>query len=288
MTMHSTLRIITLAAVAGTIAAACSKPPVATPEVVAVRASTLPSDPQDEVWDRVPEHTAKMIPQDLVEPRVLTPTTAEVRVRALTDGRQVVFRLEWADTTLSDRPGPAQMVDACAVQLPETLAPEPPAPQMGETGRTVEVTYWRADWQASVDGRGDTIRDLYPNASIDHYPFEAQSLGGNADAQQEMAKRYAPARALGNNRSGPRTVPVEDLTAEGPGTLSPAPSRGSNGKGRHGAGGWSVLISRAWPRDVAPGQRTHIAFAVWQGSEGEAGARKMRTGWIPMLAREES
>ena len=31
-----------------------------------------------------------------------------------------------------------------------------------------------------------------------------------------MAKRYAPARALENPMSGPRTEPVQDLIAEGP------------------------------------------------------------------------
>jgi hypothetical protein len=30
-----------------------------------------------------------------------------------------------------------------------------------------------------------------------------------------------------------------------------------------------------------------MAFAVWQGSRTEAGARKMRTGWIPLVRRGE-
>jgi hypothetical protein len=257
------------------------------PEVVAARAATLPATPDDAAWSAAPEHVAKMIPQDLVEPRVLKPTTAEVRVRALTDGRHVVFRLEWADGERNDRPGPGQMVDACAVQIPQAFEQEPPAPQMGEGGKVVEVTYWRADWQATVDGRGDTIRDLYPHASIDHYPEDAPSLEKGSAAQKEMALRYTPARALGNIRGGPRSVPVEDLIADGPGTLAPGPSLGSNGKGFHANGAWSVIISRTWPEGVAPGQRTYIAFAVWQGSEGEVGARKMRTGWIPLLVRVE-
>jgi hypothetical protein len=177
------------------------------------------------------------------------------------------------------------MCDACAVQVPQALAKEPPAPQMGEEGKTVQVTYWRADWQASVNGRGDTIRDLYPNASIDHYPFEAKPLENDAAAKKEMALRYAPARALGNIRSGPRSSPVEDLIAAGPGTLSPGPSLGSKGKGVHGEDGWSVVISRRMPEGLAPGQRTHMAVAIWQGSERESGSRKMRSGWIPLLLR---
>ncbi len=269
------------------LAAGCRKQATLVNEVVAVPAAAVPVDPGDAAWNAAPEHVAKLILQDLVEPRQMKVTTTEVRVRAITTGSEVAFRLEWDDDTRSDAPGPSSMVDACAVQIPATFEKEPPAPQMGETGRTVDVTFWRADWQATVDGRGDTIRDLYPNASIDHYPFNAQSLEPGSAEQAEMAQRYAPARSLGNTRSGPRKAPVEDLVAQGPGTLSPAPEpRGSDGRGVHGKTGWSVVIKRAWPRDVPAGQRSSIAFAVWQGSLQESGARKMRTGWIPLLARE--
>jgi DMSO reductase family type II enzyme heme b subunit len=284
--MRSPCRTLALAAVVSSaVSFACSTAPAPVNEVVAMRVAALPAGPDDAAWNQAPEHAAKMIPQDLVEPRLLKPSTAEVRVRALTSGTTVAFRLEWTDDTKSDRPGPAQMVDACAVQIPRKFDPQPPAPQMGEAGKVVEVTYWRADWQAIVEGRGDTIRDLYPNAAIDHYPFNAQSLPPGSAEQAEMARRYAPARALGNLRSGPRTSPVEDLVAEGPGTLAPAPPRGSTGKGMWAKGGWSVVIVRPWPQGVPEGERANVAFAVWQGSEREAGARKMRTGWIPLVAK---
>lgn len=279
--MYRTPGAIALAVVVGfVIAPACRKTPAPVNDVQARRVAAVPADPADRAWATAPVHLAKMIPQDLVEPRVLTPTTAEVRVQALTDGQTVAFRLEWADENVSDMPGPARMVDACAVQIPQGAAKEPPAPQMGEAGKTVDVTYWRADWQAIVDGRGDSIRDLYPNAAVDHYPFKAQPLEHDPAAAAEMARRYAPARALGNARTGPRATPVEDLVAVGPGTLTSVPSRGSTGRGRHASGVWTVVIGRAWPESAAG--RTNVAFAVWQGSAREAGARKMRTGWIPL------
>jgi len=277
--------VAVVTAVAALLASSCAKTPAPVTEVVAVPAAALPSNPDDAAWRAVPEHVAKMIPQDLVEPRLLAPSTADVRVRAITNGTVVAFRMEWADAVKSDAPGPAQMVDACAVQIPQKFDPQPPAPQMGEVGKPVDVVYWRADWQATVDGRGDTIRDLYPNASIDHYPFNAPSLAKDSPEQAEMAKRYAPARALGNTRSGPRKTPVEDLVAEGPGTLAPAAPRGSTGRGMWANGKWSVVITRPWPQGVPAGQRTSVAFAVWQGAQHEAGARKMRTGWIPLVAK---
>lgn len=265
--------------------AACRRGPESVQEVVVLRADKLPSAPDDAAWNRVPEHTARLLLQDLVEPRQMKATTQEVRVRALSDGTRVAFRLEWADDNLSDSPGPGRMVDAAAIQIPAKAGSEPPAPQMGDDAGLVHVTYWRADWQAAVNGRGDTIRDLYPNAQVDHYPFEAQSLEKGSDAQREMARRYAPARALGNLRAGPREKPVEDLIAHGPGTLSPGPPLDSGGLGKHGKQAWSVVISRKLPDGLEGGARTQIAFAVWQGSEHEAGARKMRTGWVPMVVR---
>ncbi|MBI5086666.1 MAG: hypothetical protein HZB13_18985 [Acidobacteria bacterium] len=276
----------TAAAVAALLlAAACSKQVERTQEVVAIAAAQLPADPSDGAWAGAPEHAAKMIPQDLVEPRLMTPTTAEVRVRAVTNGSDIAFRLEWDDPDQSDTPGPSKMSDACAVQIPEKIEKDLPDPQMGKVGKLVQVTYWRADWQASVNGRGDTIRDLYPNATVDHYPFEAKPLEKGSEAQKEMAKRYAPARALGNVRSGPRSVPVEDLIATGPGTLSRGPSLGAKGKGVHAKQGWSVVISRKLPEGLGPNQRTNAAFAVWQGGQRESGSRKMRTGWIPLLRK---
>jgi hypothetical protein len=43
------------------------------------------------------------------------------------------------------------------------------------------------------------------------------------------------------------------------------------------------VLTRRVPTGLAPGRRTQVAFAVWEGAHGEAGARKMRTGWIPLV-----
>jgi DMSO reductase family type II enzyme heme b subunit len=265
----------------------CRKATVLTPEVVAMPSSGAPLDPSDSRWDGMPEHVAPLILQDLVDPRLMEPSTAEVRVRSITDGAEIAFRLEWLDHTKNDQPGPGRFVDACAVQLPSTIEANVPAPQMGEAGKNVEIAFWRADWQASVDGRDDSIKSLYPNATVDHYPFDAQSLEKGSEQQKEMEKRYAPAKAAGNVRAGPRETPVEDLVAQGPGTISPAPQSTSKGRGVRTETGWSVVIVRRLPEGLVPGSRSQIAFAVWEGSHNEAGARKMRTGWVPLLMKGE-
>ena len=261
-------------------------PPVAT-EVIAIPAAQLPSSPTDPVWDSAPEYVAKLIPQDLVEPRLIRPSTTEVRVQAVQNGAEIAFRLRWIDADQDDTAGPNHFVDGCAVQVPAKLLPNPPAPQMGETANRVQIAFWRADWQAWVNGRGDTIKDLYPNAEVTHYPFEAASLEKGSPEQKEMAKRFAPADAVGNRRQGPRRSAVESLLAEGPGTLAPDPSVAVRGTGVRTQDGWAVVLVRPIPEGLAPKRRTSVAFAIWQGSNQEAGARKMRSGWAPLAVQEK-
>jgi DMSO reductase family type II enzyme heme b subunit len=268
-------------------AAGCTKATVPATEVIAVSAAQLPAGPADAAWDSAPEYIAKLIPQDLVEPRLSQASTPEVRVQAMTNGMEVAFRLRWVDPTQNDTETPGQFVDACAVQVPAKLMPNPPAPQMGEAAGGVQIAYWRADWQAWVNGRADTIKSIYPNAEITHYPFQASSLAPGSPEQQEMAKRFAPADAVGNRRQSPRTSSVESLLAEGPGTLAQNPAVAVKGNGVRTKDGWAVMIVRPLPDGLAPKARTSVAFAVWQGSNKEAGARKMRSGWAPLALREK-
>jgi DMSO reductase family type II enzyme heme b subunit len=268
-------------------AAGCKKAPVQTTEVIAVPAAQLPSSPTDAAWDTAPEYLAKLIPQDLVEPRLAQASTPEVRVQAITNGTDVAFRLRWVDAGQNDTAKPGSFVDACAVQVPIKLMPNPPPPQMGETGGGVQIVYWRADWQAWVNGREDSIKSIYPNAEVTHYPFQAQSLEKGSDEQKEIARRYAPADAMGNRRQSPRQSPVESLLAEGPGTLTPNPSLSAKGSGVRTQDGWAVMMVRPLPEGLGPKKRTSVAFAVWQGSNREAGARKMRSGWAPLAVEEK-
>lgn len=275
--------IAALALVAVGVCTGCQQQiPVPPANVIVVQAESLPSDGADAAWSAAPEYVAQLIPQDLVEPRLMKPSTAQVRVRAITDGRELAVRLAWADAAQNDVPGPDGFCDACAIQLPSRTEAIVPAPQMGETGRPVEITYWNAAWQAMVNGRGDTIQDIYPHANVDYYPFKSRPLESDADARHAMELRYAPARALHNAMAGPRQTPVQDLRAEGPGTITTAADSTSTGRGHYSADGWVVVIRRRLPAGVSTSTGTQIAFAVWEGGQGEAGARKMRTGWIPL------
>lgn len=279
----STLGLLALVA-----SGACARTPAATPDVVAVMAARAPESPTDPAWDDAPEHVERLLLQDLVEPRLMTVSTPEVRVRAIAGPGEVAFRLTWDDASLDDLPGAGRFVDGCAMQVPALADPNAPDPQMGQVGKAVQIAYWRADWQATVAGRGTAIQDLYPNATVDHYPFEAPSLEPGSDAQQQMASRYAPADAAGNRRGGTRTSAVEDLIAEGPGSIAPAATTRSRGMGVRTPTGWAVVIVRPTPEGLTPTSRIQVAVAVWEGAAQEAGARKMRSGWVGLTMRGTS
>ncbi len=245
--------------------------------------AVLPSGPEDPAWDAAPVHAAALRPQDMVEPRKMEGLAKQIRIRALCDGRSLAFRLDWSDASEDSVRIPSRFSDACAVQLPAVLSPDLPAPQMGEKGRVVQISYWSAAGQAAVDGRPDDLKAFYPNAHVDHYPFDAPGLEKSPDDRERMRLRYAPARAVGNPAAGPAKKAVQDLVAQGPGTLSPAPVVMSDGRGRRVAAGWSVVLLRPLPEGFAPGSRTHASFAVWNGSEEDAGSRKLWVPWTPLV-----
>ena len=267
---------------------ACRQEPAEVPakptEIVLVSTDSVSKDPADARWQQAPPFDAELILQDMVDPRLMTPSIKRVRVQAMADANRIALRLQWDDSTVNDINDPAKFTDACAVQMPAIIEANVPAPQMGEPGRPVEITYWRAQWQATVDGRKDDISALYPNITVDHYPFEAASLEPGSPPQKAMQARYAPARALGNKLAGPRKTPVQDLIAEGPGTLTPASTSNSDGHGQRTESGWVVVLTRPLPQGFTKEKEidAHVAFAVWEGSKSESGSRKMRSVWIPL------
>jgi hypothetical protein len=85
---------------------ACRRTIVTTPDVQVVAAQKISFDADDSVWDDAPTHASKLILQDLVEPRLMEPSTQEVRVQAVTDGKEIAFRIEWLDESQNDKAAP--------------------------------------------------------------------------------------------------------------------------------------------------------------------------------------
>ncbi|MBK9215693.1 MAG: hypothetical protein IPM59_08830 [Chloracidobacterium sp.] len=257
--------------------------PIGSAKLYLMPVSDLTLNPNAAVWDSAASTTVKMVPQDLVTPKLLVPSVPEIQVRGMSDGTNIAVRLEWQDATLDDRPVSGSFVDACAMQVPAVTEASVPVVAMGQPARPVDITFWRADWQAIVDGREDSISALFPNASIDHYNAKAKPLDKNSAAQTEFGLREAPARAVQPGRSGPRAEPVEDLIGMGPADLRPAAISVSKGRGIRTASGWAVVLSRPAPKGFSSSKPINIAFAVWEGSHDEVGSRKMRSAWVSLM-----
>jgi DMSO reductase family type II enzyme heme b subunit len=285
------IRSIVFLAILPPLLAACGRGTKVDTQQVAVKfvKGEIPKeDPGSDLWDSAVEHPAKLMVQDVTEPRLIEPGVELVRVRALHNGAWVVFRLEWDDPTRDLIPMPNHSSDAAAIQFPALAGADVPDAAMGQAGKGVRIWYWKALWQDDAEraaaGGGDRVATLYPNAKIDHYPFEA-----NPAARDEMAKRYAPALAAGNPiLDRPNAGPVQVLVAEGFGTTSVSGNQPAAGRGVWKGGRWITTIAR--PLDCGAelgslevGKRTYAAFAVWDGAKRHTGSRKMRSGWIPLL-----
>lgn len=243
------------------------------------------TDPDAAAWSKAPEQIVKLMLQDQAPPKLDQPGVESLRVRALQDGKWIAFRLEWDDPTVNDLVGPARFGDMVAIQLPTEAGPGVPDAAMGQSGRIVRIHLWKAVNQRRMAADGaDPIPLLYPNALSDHYPPSAAPAGPTADA---MALQYSPAKGANNLVTLRRTdSPTEDLVAEGFGSLTAVTDQTSLGRGVHDGTRWRVTIARPLDRQqgeplVASG-RTYAAFAVWQGSAGNVGSRKMRSGWVPL------
>lgn len=270
---------------------ACSRAPVVDQQQVTAKylhgGDPPITDPASPAWQDAIEHRARLMVQDVTEPRLTKPGVELVQVRALHDGQWIVVRLEWEDATADMVPDVGRGSDAAAVQFPLTGGPDVPDPAMGQRGKAVQICYWQAAWQADLDraesGAGDRIAALHPNLAIDHYPFEA-----NPAAKAEMERRYAPAQAAGNpvTTQSSRT-PVQELIAEGFGTSTAASSQRADGRGAWNRGRWVTTIAKPLAEDglasLRVGAKTYVAIAIWDGAARHAGARKMRSGWIPLL-----
>jgi DMSO reductase family type II enzyme heme b subunit len=278
--------LIALAALTG-----CSRQPAHVTDQIAatmVRGSLPFEDPASNLWQQAPEYSATLLKQDVTEPMLTEAGVDRVNVRALHNGEWVVFRLEWSDPSQDLIPLAGHSSDAAAIQFPFQAGDQLPDHAMGEKGKGVRIWYWKAVWQddtarAQAKG-GDRIASLYPNAAIDHYPFQA-----NEAARAEMEKRYAPARAAENPITVlPGAGPVQVLVAEGFGNTRVAPAQTGRGKGQWEKGKWMTTIARplaggAELGDLATGKRNYVALAIWDGAKSDAGSRKMRSTWIPLV-----
>jgi len=244
------------------------------------RSGALPvEDPHAEEWGEVAPFEVLIQPQQVATPTLAESSVGSLLVRSLHDGSQIAFHLEWGDEAKDELEAMARFRDAVAVQLPAAPG-APPSVTMGAPDAPVHILHWKASWQADVDTGRKSVKDAFPNAFNDVVP---EGLMGD-----EAARVFYPGIQAGNPLSQPeRGTPVEELVAEGFGSLTTQEEQRAVGRGIFADGRWRVVIAVPMQggdgqATLEPGGRTSVAFAVWNGGAANRGARKQWGDWTPI------
>ena len=257
--------------------------------IVAARVRELPSHPDSGLWQ-----TAVPVDLHLMPLWWRSDRPEELTVRALHDGRDLAILLSWADATPDATAiRPQDFRDAAAVAF--SLAPEPPFFAMGQPGSPVNIWMWKSERQADLEPAFQDLEKVYPNIGIDSYPNLLRS-----PVEQPMRHAltlqsdptFVTGWGAGNIVADPtRKSATEDLRAEGFGTLRARPRRDQavDALGVYETGAYHVRLRRALrgsgadAATLAPGSRTAVSFAVWNGSAGDRDGKKSVTIWQELL-----
>jgi len=235
-------------------------------QVVFVRDGVF-SSPSDEAWQGIPETVYGLQPQLIAAP-VGGGSIAKVSVRAVHDGVEVAFRLEWSDTSADRGVGVDTFRDAAAIGFPVGNPETPPSPFMGDEQHPVVIWQWAADFDANAEGKS-RFSDRYPHSE------------GVWIFPQDLGIRRTV-------RAWRGVEPVIEYLAQGFGTLEPRHATEVEGISDYRLGRWSVVLRRDLVTDnekdpvFVPGETTPFILAVWDGENAEVNGRKAVTyAWIP-------
>ncbi|OHB86608.1 MAG: hypothetical protein A3J73_07065 [Planctomycetes bacterium RIFCSPHIGHO2_02_FULL_38_41] len=215
-------------------------------------------------------------------------------VKAIHDGLTIYFQITWSDQTRNARAIAVQEFrDACALMFPlgavEITPAEHFSPRMGDREKPTNIWHWKADWEADllVKGELEDVEVQYPNM---HDDFNLNPY--SAYYHRELitsVEVLSGGRAANNLLSQPgRGRTVEDLNAEGFGTLTTQDHQDVNGCSQYADGAWTVIMYRSLitqdPHDVqlVPGGNTYFNMAVWNGGEQDRnGQKNISAQWHP-------
>ncbi|MCH8156591.1 MAG: c-type cytochrome [Nitrospinae bacterium] len=199
-----------------------------------------------------------------------------INFASVNNGEQIAIRLQWEDPTKNTFSELTQDVfrDGVAVQLAlgavtlHTHGHNEPFFGMGNRGKPVNIWHWKAGLEETLEAEADME---YAGGGVD---MDALIFGG------VMSNPVVRLNATGDNA-------VEELNAEGFGTVTPQPADNQNvtGYGEWKDGVWTVVFLRdmfktgKWDADLTRKDPTLVAFAVWDGLKEDRNGRKVITVW---------
>jgi hypothetical protein len=254
--------------------------------VVTTDEGPLPLDPFAAAWRRALTVTIPLQPQNLAMPILEQATVGTVDLSALSNGRDIAWRLAWRDPAPAYSVDMARFSDAVALQFP--LA-EHASFMMGGPGARVHILLWKALWQRDLDAGFQDVQDLHPNYWSDLYWFAGENHPPRVpdDFGDPRSHAWFPARQAGNPLAvWERRQPVEELVAEGYGALTHKPGALASARGEWRDGVWAVVIRRPLRTADQNDYQIHrglpgkVGIAVWDGTAAQVGGRKHYSDWI--------
>ncbi len=225
----------------------------------------------------------------------------KLTVRSLHNGNQIGIKLEWEDLTVNANViGNTSFADGAALQF--DLTEGSPSFAMGEENKPVNIWLWKFDKQLDLISYRD-VEDEYAAMAVDGYPFERRHYPFARTSKDPLKPDEALTPTLlqdptflagwgsGNYLSDPqKETPIEDMNAEGFGTIEPQPKQGQNvqGKGVWKDGKWHVCFVRDLSSTDSDDiqfrkvEQVNIAFAIWDGQAGDRDGQKSVTNWFKL------
>jgi DMSO reductase family type II enzyme heme b subunit len=202
----------------------------------------ISEDPMNSQWEKWEASTFHLVPQIIAKERHFTPTITDISVSALYNDKELAFLLEWGDRTKSI-PGDVKAQELSEGNLyPDAVAIQWPV----EVPEGMEKPYF-----GHGDG-GHPVNIWYWNSGTTSVPEGIRLLD-----------------ATGLGKSAPRDGAVE-----------------IKGKGVYKDGLWRVVMKRplksgSGEGDIQfeAGKFIPMAFAAWDGSNGESGSKHVLTTW---------
>ncbi len=227
-------------------------------------------NPKADAWDRAVHVQVPLTAQGATYPTG-GGSVPVISARALHYQGKLYVLVEWQDDTRDDSTVKVQdFADAVAVEFPARSASTVPSICMGQADGGVNIWQWRADSQRGIKDPAD----LYASALVDMYP-----------SKEDV---FYTARAAGNVYANPLQGPVQTLVSRAFGTLSPADVQDVKGEGAYTDGKWAVVFARQFAgansdqAAFSAGSTTDIAFAVWNGSQGDRNGRKSISQFVQL------
>lgn len=143
--------------------------PLAVSQPVTIPAKSIkgpiPMDGANPIWEGVAGVVVPLSGQLITTPMHPNFSVKSVFVKAVTNGKELGLRLDWADQTKNDTTiGPQDFRDQASIMFPVNTSGAPPFQCMGQSGGTVNIWRWNAEWlkdmgkdSAGYLGRGRSI-----------------------------------------------------------------------------------------------------------------------------------